>query len=253
MTDERFSVTCPNCNARYVYQTASVNTEGQVSCQNCGRLIGAVGQTVTAAPQVSQLESYIPYKERSDETGVVIVKLYGHGFVFSLLTILISFIYMFLSFFFIAFGGFIGLIISIVFLAAMLGGVNVGLASAIWEINSRSNLQSVLAQGGVIFMFIMVVGLILLPLVFLPFEFLLILDFVFFPFIYGLVFRAIALAFEISKVDDAGTVSSAYRSAKCPKCGARYAYHLSSRDEDGNVICQNCAEVFSLQVGPELM
>ncbi|MFW9955138.1 MAG: hypothetical protein ACFFD3_11340, partial [Candidatus Thorarchaeota archaeon] len=48
------------------------------------------------------------------------------------------------------------------------------------------------------------------------------------------------------------TPSDEYRSAKCPRCGSRYAYRLSSRREGGNVSCQNCEHEFMLQVGPDI-
>lgn len=254
LADERFSLQCPNCNARYVYQSSNLTAEGQVSCQNCGQWIVAEGQSVAAAPSASSLESYMSYSKRSDDdvSGMIIAKMYAHGLVFSLITPFISIVFVFLTAILALFGGLIGLFFALLFLAVMFGGVNIGLAGAIWGIRSKSDYQSVLGQGGLLFIVMIVLGLILLPLAFLGFGVTLILDFTLFPFVYGLVCRGVALSFEVGSGEDVGVISDLHRSGKCPHCNARYAYHISSRDEQGNVSCQNCTQKFVVEVGLDI-
>ncbi|MFW9769822.1 MAG: hypothetical protein ACFFF9_05570 [Candidatus Thorarchaeota archaeon] len=253
MSDDRFSIVCPNCNARYLYSSANLNSEGQVCCQNCGRWIIAEGQVFSVVPEPTPEEKYVPYEQRTEDTAIVIAKLWVHGFVFSLLSSLIALIFVFLSVFLVFGGGIVGLILSLVVLAVMLGGANIGLASAIWGLKLKSDAQSVLGQGGIVLVIILVIGMMLLPLSFFASLILLIVDLTVLPILYGYIFRAIALNFQIVGIDTIEHMSSEYRSEKCPNCGAKYAYALSSRDEQGQVKCQNCSKEFVLEVGPDLM
>ncbi|MFW9786055.1 MAG: MJ0042-type zinc finger domain-containing protein [Candidatus Thorarchaeota archaeon] len=206
LSNERFSLRCPNCNATYTYNTSDLNPEGQVSCQNCGRLIRAEGQTVTVAQEKAPEESYVPDEQRTEGTMMTVVKLYAHGFVFSLLTFFIAVIFGLINVIFAVAGGLIGLVIAFIVLTAMLGGVNIGLASAIWGLNLKSDAQSVIAQGGVIFILMFVLSLLLLPLMIFAYSLLVILDIGIFTFFYGYVFRAIALQFQIVRDDTVGEI-----------------------------------------------
>ena len=253
LTDDRFTVICPNCHARYSYSSANQIAEGQVVCQNCGRWIGIEGQVISVTSQETPEETYVPYEQRPDEIGTVVVKLWGHGFVFSIFSFFIAMVYIFMMVFLAIAGGIIGLILSIIVLAVMLGGVNIGLASVIWGLRLKTDAQSVLGQGGIIFVIVMVIGILLLPLSVFASPLLWILDLAVLPFLYGYVFRAIALNFQIVGDDSVERVSSDHRSAKCPNCGAVYAYSLGSRDDQGQVKCQNCSQEFVLDVGPDIM
>ena len=203
-------------------------------------------------PEEKPTEPYVPYEKRQDETIVTVGKLYGHGFIFSILSLLIAFLFVFLVVFLTFFGGLVGLILSFVLLCGMVGYANIGLANVLWGIKCKNEPQSVLAQGGVIFMIMIVMSLVFLPFTLLAFQIVLLLDFLVYPVIYGFVFRRIALEFEIGKKEEYGAVSSGFQKGVCPHCNAKYAYALSSRDSEGNVRCQNCSQVFKLEIRPEL-
>ncbi|NHI90346.1 MAG: hypothetical protein EAX87_12540 [Candidatus Thorarchaeota archaeon] len=248
LSDERFFLQCPHCNAKYVYNVDKVDAKGNVSCQNCGKPIPAEGQPVIDIPE----EPYVPYEKRQEETSIIVAKIYGHGFLFSLLSLIVVILFAFLASFLSFFGGIIGLILSFVLLCGMIGSVNIGLASALWDIKCKTEMKSVFAQGGVIFLILLAMSVIFLPVAFLPYQIVLLLDFLVYPFIYGLVFRNIALQFEIGKNEEYRAVSSGFQKGVCPHCNAEYAYAISSRDSEGNVRCQNCSQIFKLEIRPKL-
>jgi transcription elongation factor Elf1 len=235
-----------------VYNVKNLNAEGKVSCQNCGRWILAEGQSISVMPAETAMETYVPYEKREEETSLTVAKLYGHGFLFSILSLFIAFLYIFLAVFLAYLGGIIGLVLSIVILCGMIGSVNLGLANVLWGIRCKHEPQSVVAQGGVIFLILVVMSVVFLPFTGFAFQIVLLLDFLVYPFIYGFVCRSIALQFEIIQDEEDRAISSDYRKGVCPHCSAKYAYALPSRDSDGNVRCQNCSQVFKLQIGPEL-
>jgi predicted Zn finger-like uncharacterized protein len=45
-TAEGISVKCPHCMAQYIYKDEQRENDGRVHCQNCGKLIDAVGDSV---------------------------------------------------------------------------------------------------------------------------------------------------------------------------------------------------------------
>ena len=246
LSDERFFLQCPHCNAKYVYNVNNVDARGNVCCQNCGKPIRAEGQPMNDIPE----EPYVRYEKRQEETSVIIAKIYGHGFLFSLLSFFVVLLFAFLAGFLSFFGGIIGLILSFVLLCGMIGSVNIGLASALWEIKCKTETRSVFAQGGVIFLILLAMSVIFLPFTFLPYQIVLFLDFLVYPFVYGFVFRSIALQFEIGKKEENRPVSSGFQKGACPHCNAEYVYALSSRNSNSNVRCQNCSKEFKLQIDP---
>ncbi|MFW9958970.1 MAG: hypothetical protein ACFFCT_12940 [Candidatus Odinarchaeota archaeon] len=257
--EDRFSVTCANCGARYTYRSENINANGQVQCQNCGKWVTAVGVPLAGErPPVGELESYIPWNKREPKVENEIPRLLAHGFIYSILSLAISFIFMMMLVIFAIFGGFIGIIIALLVLAEMIGGVNIALADAVWQIKCRSGQVSLLGHGGLLFLFLLITGILGLPLAFslamMGYSLYIISQLLYlfiFSLIDGFVCRFVALQFEIG-TDDGRSLAEGYISATCPHCNSRYAYNSSSIDEKGTVACQNCTYRFILPVGVEL-
>jgi len=257
--EDRFSVTCVNCGARYIYRSENINANGQVQCQNCGKWVTAEGVPVAGEhPPVGELESYIPWNKREQKVENEIPRLLAHGFIYSLLALAIYFIFIIMLVIFASIGGFIGIIIALLVLAEMIGGVNIALADALWQIKCRPGQISLLGHGGLLFLFLFITGLMGFPLTtilaMMGFAFYIIgqlLYLLIFSLIDGFVCRFVALQFEIG-TDDERPLAEGYLSATCPHCNSRYSYSPSSIDEKGTVACQNCTHRFILPVGPEL-
>lgn len=43
---EGIKIKCPNCQARYIYKQEQIHEDNTVECQNCGKVISAVGEDV---------------------------------------------------------------------------------------------------------------------------------------------------------------------------------------------------------------
>jgi len=43
---EGIKIKCPNCQARYIYKDRQIQDNNTVECQNCGKIIDAVGEDV---------------------------------------------------------------------------------------------------------------------------------------------------------------------------------------------------------------
>jgi len=256
---EKVSVTCVNCGARYIYRAENINANGQVQCQNCGKWVTAEGVSLTGEhPPVVKSESYIPWNKREQKVENEIPRLFAHGFIYSLLALVIYFIFIMMLVIFASIGGFIGIIIAFLVLVEMIGGVNIALADALWQIKCRSGQSNLLGHGALLFFFLLITGLMALPLTIIlemmGFALYIIgqlLYLLLFSLIDGFACRFVALQFEIGTDNERLSVEG-YVSATCPHCNSRYSYNPSSTDEKGTVACQNCARRFILPVGPEL-
>lgn len=257
--EDRFSFTCVNCGARYIYRPENINANGQVQCQNCGKWVSAEGTPVTGKqPPFDEMKSYLPLNKREQKVDNEIPRLMAHGFIFSLLSLVIYFIFVMMLIVFASAGGIIGIIIAFVVLVEMIGGVNKALAEALWQIKCRPGQGNLLGHGGLLFFFLLITGLMGLPLsviltmmgyaVYIIGQ---VLYLLIFSLIDGFVCRLVALQFEIGR-DDERPLEEKYLSATCPRCNSRYSYDPSSIDEKGTVACQNCTHRFILPVGPEI-
>lgn len=257
--EDRVSVTCANCSARYTYRLENINAYGQVQCQNCGKWVTAVGVPIADEKSpVGELDSYIPWNKREQKMENEIARLLAHGFIYSLLSLAIYFIFLMMLGIFAIVGGYIGIIIALLVLAEMIGGLNIALASALWEIKCRPGQGNLLGHGGLLILFLLMTGLLGLPLAITlamigPALYIVsqLLYIFIFSLIDGFVCRFVALQFEIG-TDDGSSSTEGYLYATCPHCNSRYAYSPSSIDEKGTVACQNCTYRFILPVGAEL-
>jgi len=257
--EDRFSVTCINCGARYIYRSENINANGQVQCQNCGKWVSAEGVPVTEKhPPFDEMESYMPLNKREQKVDNEIPRLMAHGFIFSLLALVIYFIFVMMLIVFASVGGFIGIIVAFVVLVEMIGGVNKALAEALWQIQCRPGQGNLLGHGSLLFFFLLITGLMGLPLTIIltmmGYTLYIIgqvLYLLLFSLIDGFVCRLVALQFEIG-TDDEHPLAEKYLSATCPHCNSKYSYDPSSIDEKGAVACQNCTYRFILPVGPEI-
>ncbi|MBY8996691.1 MAG: hypothetical protein KGD60_03080 [Candidatus Thorarchaeota archaeon] len=198
-------------------------------------------------PWVDTPPKYEPYESGALELSLP--WLYVHGLFFSLIGIGVSFLWGFMVIVLAVLGGFIGLILSFPLLALMIGSVNLRLVDTIWRIKCQSHWVSVLIQGGLLFLFLLIMGFALIPLTGFGIVFSVFLDFVVLPIFYGYVFRSVALQFEDSMTkSEIGRVPSNHKSWKCPFCQRSYAYRITSRAEDGTVACLNCTRRFLLPV-----
>ena len=75
------------------------------------------------------------------------LRYFLHGIAFSLLSTVLLFVWVLLLFFLVMIGWFIGLIIGIIALLLFMGGLNAFLSGAIWSINTRTGLLSLLGHG----------------------------------------------------------------------------------------------------------
>ncbi|MFW9955137.1 MAG: hypothetical protein ACFFD3_11335 [Candidatus Thorarchaeota archaeon] len=251
MSDGRLAIQCPYCNARYVYDSMS-----EVQCQNCGKWVRNAHAEDSITIREPSNEPYLPFRSRTQNSVRAIeselARIYVHGIVFSMLSPFIYFAFVPIAATLVWIGSILGLVLSILVLIAMIGGVNIGLSDAIWNIKTRVRLPSVLAHGGILLAIMLPLGLLNILVSIYGIVATLLVGILVHPFVYGFIFRTVALQFELGQSDIIRKPSDEYRSAKCPRCGARYSYHLSSRQEDGSVSCQNCAHEFMLQVGPDI-
>jgi len=79
--------------------------------------------------------------------GGLLLRYFLHGIAFSLLSTVLLFVWVLLLFFLVMIGWFIGLIIGIIALLLFMGGLNAFLSGAIWSINTRTGLLSLLGHG----------------------------------------------------------------------------------------------------------
>ncbi|MFW9846941.1 MAG: MJ0042-type zinc finger domain-containing protein [Candidatus Thorarchaeota archaeon] len=256
---DSFSFSCPNCRARYVYRQSSLNAEGQVQCQNCGLWISTDNRReAPLQPVDAWLESYIPWNQRSGKATKESLKIFVHGFIFSLLSLGVYFVWVFLMVILIYVGGFLGLILSLVIFAGMFGGINMAISSGLWNIRCRAAATSVLGHGGLLFVFLLLTGLVSAMIGFMfalgGLEMYIlgqVIGILLFSVIDGYVCRFTALQFEVGEAGD-GIVSDEYMHGTCSNCNATYSYHPTSIAEDGTVACQNCGRRFKLGFGPEV-
>jgi hypothetical protein len=141
-------------------------------------------------------------EEIADSLLSLCVRYFLHGIAFSLLFFVLVFFGVFLTFFLVTIGSWLGLIIGIVFILFLMGALNVGLTEIIWGTMIGTSLKSILAHG--------ILLLILLVLAGLPSSLVrnispglttTIIMFVIYCFIDGFIARKVALIFEESDGD----------------------------------------------------
>jgi hypothetical protein len=141
-------------------------------------------------------------EEIADSLLSLCVRYFLHGIAFSLLFFVLVFFGVFLTFFLVTIGSWLGLIIGIVFILFLIGALNVGLTEIIWGTMVGTGPIRLLAHG--------VLLLILLGLAGLPSSLVrnispdlptTIIMFVIYCFIDGFIARKVALIFEESDGD----------------------------------------------------
>lgn len=93
------------------------------------------------------------------DLGRYLLKYFEHGILFSLIMIGLVIVWAVVLVILIALGSIIGLIIGLVILLFIMGWLNAGLTSWIWETPIRTDWKSLLAHGLVLLIALVVVGI----------------------------------------------------------------------------------------------
>jgi transcription elongation factor Elf1 len=259
-------IECPYCHSKYVYTNDKINEKGFVQCQNCAKWVSAsAGQQASGSvPEQQAVPQYVSWSDRRkmspENVWSDLPKIFVHGLAFSLLfnvwaaVWLIAFILiMYMGVIIAGFlGMFGGIALGVALLLFVLGGLNALLSKSLWGISCRNKGTSLIGQGAVIFGLMFCIGIpsLLLPVLLTRLDtvsYILaqIVLFVVYSIIDGYMGRFVGLQFEVGQ-DHVTELPEGSRRAKCPHCGATYAYLPSAIDSEENVSCQNCGRRFKL-------
>jgi hypothetical protein len=126
-----------------------------------------------------------------------------HGLLFSLISIILIFVWIFLAVALVFIGSILGLIIGIVLLFFIFGGINTYLMQGIWGISTKSNLLSLFTHGLALFLVLLLVSIPSLIVNLLsPNIAVSVVLFVFYCFVDGYVAKAVGGNWEEEQTDD---------------------------------------------------
>lgn len=126
-----------------------------------------------------------------------------HGLLFSLISIILIFVWVFLAVALVFIGSILGLIIGIVLLFFIFGGINTYLMQGIWGISTKSNLLSLFTHGLALFLVLLLVSIPSLIVNLLsPNIAVSVVLFVFYCFVDGYVAKAVGGNWEEEQTDE---------------------------------------------------
>lgn len=87
------------------------------------------------------------------------LKYFVHGVLFSLLYLVLGFFWIFILVLLVSVGFLIGFIVGFIVLFLIMGGINVFLESALWDVSVKGNLVSLLVHGFTLFVVLIIVSI----------------------------------------------------------------------------------------------
>lgn len=141
--------------------------------------------------------------EEDRSLGHLLPRYFLHGLLFSLILILLIFVWAFLAVALVFIGSILGLIIGIVLLFFIFGGINTFLMQEIWKISTKSGLLSLFTHGLVLFLVLLLVSIPSLIINFLaPNIAVSVILFVIYCFVDGYAAKAVGGNWEEEQTDD---------------------------------------------------
>lgn len=136
-------------------------------------------------------------EEEHKSLGFLLSRYFLHGFLFSIVFLLLALGWVVVLFALVAFGAIIGLILGVILLLFIIGGLNTFLMNEIWGLSVKGDWKSLLVHGLVLFLVLLIVGIpsfvvnIVLPSI--PLQ---IIVFIVYCFIDGYVARGVGGGWE---------------------------------------------------------
>jgi hypothetical protein len=141
--------------------------------------------------------------EEDSSLGHLLPRYFLHGLLFSLILIILIFVWAFLAVVLVFIGSILGLIIGIVLLFFIFGGINTYLMQGIWGISIKSNMLSLFTHGLALFLVLLLVSIpSLIVSLLAPNIAVSIVLFVFYCFVDGYVAKAVGGNWEEEQTDD---------------------------------------------------
>jgi len=141
--------------------------------------------------------------EEDSSLGHLLPRYFQHGLLFSLISIVLVFVWAFLAVVLVFIGSILGLIIGIVLLFFIFGGINTYLMQGIWGISTKSNLLSLFTHGLALFLVLLLVSIPSLIVNLLsPNIAVSVVLFVFYCFVDGYVAKAVGGNWEEEQTDE---------------------------------------------------
>ena len=97
--------------------------------------------------------------EEDRSLGHLLPRYFLHGLLFSLISIILIFVWVFLTVALVFIGSILGLIIGIVLLLFIFGAINTFLMQEIWKVSTRGGLLSLFTHGLVLFLALLLVSI----------------------------------------------------------------------------------------------
>jgi hypothetical protein len=141
--------------------------------------------------------------EEDSSLGHLLPRYFLHGLLFSLISIVLIFVWVFLAVALVFIGSILGLIIGIVLLFFIFGGINTFLMQAMWKISTKGGLLSLFTHGLVLFLVLALVSIPSLAINLLaPNIAVSVVLFVIYCFVDGFVAKAVGGYWEEEQTDD---------------------------------------------------
>jgi ribosomal protein L37AE/L43A len=140
--------TCPKCGLPMQY-SQDANRKGTWTCGNCGKQIAEGLDTLATMP-----------------IGRKIGKYFLHGLVYSLLSIVLSFMWSVVAVFLVLTGFLIGIAIALFLLVLIAGAVNTFVSQLIWKFSMNDSIVGIFTHGAVLGIIFILIGLVtIIPII----------------------------------------------------------------------------------------